>query len=140
MSCPRPCRLGTDAALTRRVKAAGLTWTVQEKKGRMTFSRGVWAPADRIAAIRAELDAERSTDAYTKRRTAEVARRDRKQTGYEGTMTCRSGVDADACPGEIKELLFHGAKRTETKVTLVAVSPCARHVPSSSTVCSSGEV
>ena len=29
-------------------------------------------------------------------------------------------VDADACPGEIKDLLFRAAKRTKTKVTLVA--------------------
>ena len=29
-------------------------------------------------------------------------------------------VDADACPGEIKELLFRAARRTKTKVTLVA--------------------
>ncbi|MCA9118729.1 MAG: YaiI/YqxD family protein [Planctomycetaceae bacterium] len=29
-------------------------------------------------------------------------------------------VDADACPGEIKELLFRAAKRTQIKVTLVA--------------------
>jgi uncharacterized protein YaiI (UPF0178 family) len=29
-------------------------------------------------------------------------------------------VDADACPGEIKELLFRAAKRTEIKLTLVA--------------------
>lgn len=29
-------------------------------------------------------------------------------------------VDADACPGEIKELLFRAAVRTQTKVTLVA--------------------
>lgn len=29
-------------------------------------------------------------------------------------------VDADACPGEIKELLFRAAIRTQTKVTLVA--------------------
>jgi uncharacterized protein len=29
-------------------------------------------------------------------------------------------VDADACPGEIKELLFRAAQRTGTKVTLVA--------------------
>lgn len=29
-------------------------------------------------------------------------------------------VDADACPGEVKELLYRAAKRTETKVTLVA--------------------
>jgi hypothetical protein len=71
-----------DAALTRRVKAGGASWTVQEKKGRKTFSRGVWAPADRIAAIRAELAAERSTDAYAKRRAADAARRDRKHAEY----------------------------------------------------------
>ena len=71
-----------DAALTRRVKAAGPTWTVQEKKGRKTFSRGVWAPADRIAAIRSKLEAERSTDAYAKRREADTARRDRKHAEY----------------------------------------------------------
>ncbi|TVS17103.1 MAG: YaiI/YqxD family protein [Planctomycetaceae bacterium] len=29
-------------------------------------------------------------------------------------------VDADACPGEIKELLYRAAKRTQTKVTLIA--------------------
>jgi len=29
-------------------------------------------------------------------------------------------VDADACPGEVKELLFRAAKRTKIKVTLVA--------------------
>ena len=46
------------------------------------FSLGVWAPADRIAAIRAELEAERSTDSYAKRRAADAARRDRKQTEY----------------------------------------------------------
>lgn len=32
-------------------------------------------------------------------------------------------VDADACPGEIKELLFRAADRTKTKVTLVANHP-----------------
>ncbi|PHR90519.1 MAG: DUF188 domain-containing protein [Blastopirellula sp.] len=32
-------------------------------------------------------------------------------------------VDADACPGEIKELLFKAAKRTSTKMTLVANQP-----------------
>jgi hypothetical protein len=71
-----------DAALTRRVKAAGPTWTIQEKKGRKVFSLGVWAPADRIAVIRAELASERSTDSYAKRRAADVARRERKQTEY----------------------------------------------------------
>ncbi|WP_417386364.1 YaiI/YqxD family protein [Gimesia sp.] len=32
-------------------------------------------------------------------------------------------VDADACPAEIKELLFRAAKRTQIKVTLVANQP-----------------
>lgn len=71
-----------DAALTRRVKAGGASWTVQEKKGRRTFSRGVWAPVDRIDSIRAELVAERSTVSYAKRRQADAVRRERKQSKY----------------------------------------------------------
>ena len=75
-----------DAGLTRRVKAGGPTWTVQEKKGRKTFSRGVWAPASRIAAVQAELTAERSTEAYAKRRASDGVRRERKQTEYVGSF------------------------------------------------------
>jgi hypothetical protein len=71
-----------DATLTRRVKADGPSWTVQEKKGRRTFSRGVWAPADRIAVIRSELVVERSTESYAKRRQAATNRRERKQAEY----------------------------------------------------------
>ncbi len=64
------------------MKLSGPTWTVQEKRGRRVFSLGVWAPTESIAAIRAQLEAERSTDAYAKRRTADAARRQRKQTAY----------------------------------------------------------
>ena len=64
-----------DAGLTRRVKAGGPTWTVQEKKGRRTFSRGVFAPADRIAACRAALEDERQDPAYAKRLEAGRRRR-----------------------------------------------------------------
>jgi hypothetical protein len=71
-----------DAALTRRVKAAGEHWVVQEKKGRRTFSKGVWAPAATIDRIRNELEAERSTDAYAKRRQADVRRREKTQGEY----------------------------------------------------------
>lgn len=71
-----------DAGLTRRVKAAGPSWTVKEKKGRRTFSKGVWAPADRIAQIRADLEAERSTESYAKRQLAAANRRDKKQAIY----------------------------------------------------------
>lgn len=71
-----------DAGMTRRVKSKGPSWTVKEKKGRRTFSLGVWAPADRIEAVKLELEAERSTDAYAKRRKADVKRRENKQTAY----------------------------------------------------------
>jgi hypothetical protein len=71
-----------DAALTRRVKAAGDHWIVQEKKGRKIFSRGVWAPAATIESIRAELEVERSTVSYGKRKEADARRRDQAQTVY----------------------------------------------------------
>ncbi len=48
--------------MTRRVKAACQHWIVQEKKGRKIFSKGVWAPAVTIDKIRADLEAERSTE------------------------------------------------------------------------------
>lgn len=71
-----------DAALTRRVKAAGDHWAVAEKKGRKVFSRGLWAPAATVEAIRTELDAERSTEGYAKRKEADAKRRDRAQAEY----------------------------------------------------------
>jgi|ERR1700722_12799360 len=71
-----------DAALTRRVKAAGDHWVVQEKKGRKVFSRGVWAPAVAIERIRAELVAERSTEGFAKKKEAEARRRDKAQVEY----------------------------------------------------------
>ena len=71
-----------DAGLTRRTKAAGDHVVVQEKKGRRTFSRGVWAPAATIERLRAELDAERSTDAYAKKQAAAARRREKQQTEY----------------------------------------------------------
>ena len=71
-----------DAALTRRVKEAGDHWVVQEKKGRKVFSRGVWAPAATIDSIRAELEAERSTEGYAKKKEAEARRRDKAQADY----------------------------------------------------------
>jgi hypothetical protein len=71
-----------DATLTRRVKAAGPTWTVQEKRGRKTFSRGVWAPAAIVEHVRAELAAERATPEYAKQREASSRRRERQQADY----------------------------------------------------------
>ena len=71
-----------DPGLTRRVKAAGPTWTVQEKVGRRTFSRGVWAPGASVESIRAALAAERATPEYARKQQAAAERREREQGAY----------------------------------------------------------
>src|SRR5215213_7066741 len=71
-----------DAALTRRVKAAGDHWAVQERRGRKVFSRGVWAPAATVDRVRAELAAERATDGFARKRDADARRREKAQAGY----------------------------------------------------------
>ncbi len=71
-----------DAALTRRVKAAGDHFVVAEKKGRKLFSLGVWAPTATIEQIRTDLEAERSTESYAKKQESAARRRDKVQTEY----------------------------------------------------------
>lgn len=71
-----------DAALTRRVKAAGDHWLVQEKVGRKIFSRGVWAPRETIEQVQKALADERSTEAYSRRREADSKRRSAQQAEY----------------------------------------------------------
>ena len=75
-----------DAALTRRVKLAGPSWAVIEKRGRKAFSKGLWAPRETIEAMRVALEAERSTESYAKKRVADVARRERTQAEYVVTF------------------------------------------------------
>lgn len=71
-----------DAGLTRRVKAAGDFWLVQEKVGRRIFSRGVWAPRETIERFQKALAAERTTGTYAKRREAHSKRREAQQAEY----------------------------------------------------------
>lgn len=71
-----------DATLTRRVKQDGACWAVQEKRGRRTFSQGIWAPTDRIEAIKTALEAERKTPEYARQRHAAAKQRDTKQNNY----------------------------------------------------------
>ena len=71
-----------DPGLTRRVKAAGAHWAVQEKRGRKVFSRGVWADAAMIAAMRGQLEAERSTDGYARKQESAARRRQQAQSEY----------------------------------------------------------
>jgi hypothetical protein len=71
-----------DPALTRRIKAAGPSWTVQQKRGRKVFSHGVWAPQAVVETVRAQLVDERGTPAHARRREANARRRDSEQADY----------------------------------------------------------
>lgn len=71
-----------DAALTRRVKAAGDHWVVAEKKGRRVFSRGLWAPAATVEQIQADLAQERSSSEYARRIESGARRRQAMQAQY----------------------------------------------------------
>ena len=71
-----------DAALSRRIKEDGPTWTVLELKGRKRFSRGIWAPAYRIKALRAELALERQDPSYQQKLDAGRRRRAAAEITY----------------------------------------------------------
>lgn len=71
-----------DAALSRRIKKDGPSWTMIEMKGRKKFSRGIWAPAHRIAALESELKTERENPAYQKKLDAGRVRREKEQVAY----------------------------------------------------------
>jgi hypothetical protein len=109
-----------DAALTRRVKAAGDHWVIQEKKGRKVFSRGVWAAATTIDKIRAELEAERATEGYAKRKQSDARRRDKVQADY---------VD-DFLGTVVKFLAFHPAHADLAKRLAKAITSHATPVGS----------
>lgn len=71
-----------DAALSRRIKQDGPTLTVVELKGRKRFSRGIWAPAARIDALRAELALERADPSYQRKLDAGRRRRAAEEETY----------------------------------------------------------
>ncbi len=71
-----------DAGLTRRVKALGPSWTVQEKKGRKTFSHGVWAPAKNILQAKKEVEEKRADPKYERQMEQAKNRREAKQEVY----------------------------------------------------------
>jgi hypothetical protein len=75
-----------DPALTRRLKAAGPAWAVQEKKGRKLFSRGIWTLKDTVESVQAALAVERARPAYQKKEEAAVRRRAGDQTEYVGAF------------------------------------------------------
>ncbi|MGL1930567.1 MAG: DUF2293 domain-containing protein [Desulfotalea sp.] len=72
-----------DAALTRRVKTFGEYWQVESKRGRRTYSGGIWAPLCHIEKVKAELEEMRTTDEYKKKQEYSVNYRQKKQDNYE---------------------------------------------------------
>ena len=107
-----------DAGLTRRVKVAGDHRVVQERRGRKTFSRGIWAPSTTIEQIRAELQAERATAAHAKRLDADRRRRDQAQAEYVADFQ-RSVVAFLAfhpTHADLAEQLAHAVTRHATPV------------------------
>ncbi len=72
-----------DAGLTRRLKKAGPTWTVKEKRGRRLFSKGLWTDAKAVDSIKKELALERSNPAYQRKLDAAKARREAAQESYQ---------------------------------------------------------
>lgn len=107
-----------DAALTRRVRAAGESWSVAEKRGRKVFSRGVWAPAETVARVTAELEVERADPAHARRKEADVGRRAKAQTEYveEFRLTVRGFLNFHPDHAELAERLARAVADHATPV------------------------
>ncbi len=114
-----------DAGLTRRVKAAGPSWTVVEKVGRKTFSKGVWAPKQNIEAAKTALTEERATPAYAKRRAADSKRREEEQAQYEVDFEASVRAFLRFLP-QFKELEAWMAKAVAKHATPVGSGTVAR--------------
>lgn len=71
-----------DAALTRAVKKATPFWKIEVKKGRRVFSGGIWAPDEIIRKKRQELEENRNTPEYLKKREYAQKRRMNTQKEY----------------------------------------------------------
>ncbi len=92
-----------DAALSRRIKEDGPTWTVIEVKGRKRFSRGIWAPAARIAALQAERALERQDPSYQRKLDAGRNRRAVEQVAYAEEFRLAVLAFLDFHPGQRTE-------------------------------------
>ncbi len=114
-----------DAGVTRRVKAAGPSWTVKAKRGRRVISLGVWAETTTIERVTAEFAQERSTDAYARKQRAAKARREKAQAEYvddfESAVFDFLGFDARY--GDLAEEL---SKAVATHATPVGSGTVAR--------------
>ncbi len=68
-----------DASVTRKLKSLGPTWTVQEKKGRKTFSHGVWAQKEHLQQAKSLVEAQRADPKHQKKLAQAKVRREEKE-------------------------------------------------------------
>ncbi|HAN98679.1 MAG TPA: DUF2293 domain-containing protein [Planctomycetaceae bacterium] len=114
-----------DPGLTRRVKSAGPCWSVIEPKRGKIFRRGVLAPAETIARIRAELEQERADPAYARKRASAAASRERKQQAYVEDFRGAILAFLDF-PDEYRELAERMAELVAAHATPVGSGTVAR--------------
>ena len=106
-----------DAALSRRIKQDGPSLTVIELRGRKRFSRGIWAPADRIEALRSDLRVERQDPSYQRKLESGRKKREATQRVYVG----------DFQNAVLKFLGFHPIYRDQAEALATLI--CAHAVP-----------
>ncbi|MEI6234677.1 MAG: DUF2293 domain-containing protein [Planctomycetota bacterium] len=114
-----------DAGMTRRVKAAGPSWQVIEKRRNKAFSHGLWAPGESIANARMALELERATPQYAKKRIADVRRREQKQELYVGEFALAVLQFLDFAPA-YSELALTMAELVAAHATPVGSGTVAR--------------
>ena len=114
-----------DAALSRRIKKDGPTWTVKEPKGRKLFSKGIWAPADRIEILRQQLITEREDPSYQKKLDAGRARREREQEEYK-IIFCHAIVEYLDFHSDVEDLATDLATRITEHAIPVGSNTVAR--------------
>jgi len=71
-----------DASITRKLKSLGPSWTVQEKKGRKSFSHGVWAEKEYIEAAKSLVEAQRADPKHQKKLAQAKVRREEKEVVF----------------------------------------------------------
>jgi len=71
-----------DASITRKLKSLGPSWTVQEKKGRKSFSHGVWAVKEHIEAAKSLVEAQRADPKHQKKLAQAKVRREEKEVVF----------------------------------------------------------
>lgn len=72
-----------DAHLTRKVKELGETWTIQEKRGRKVFSKGILAAPEQIEQARQLVEQHRAAPSYEKNLATQRRKRAAEEVAFK---------------------------------------------------------